>query len=96
MSWSISTKTVAKSAAAQAINDLSLAQTGFVPADHAIDQLETAKRASQEILKSIPGPYVSVSMSGHSNGVGWQKKEGYANECINVNVSQQTEESKDV
>lgn len=91
MSWSIATKIVPKSAIGQAIKDLSLADTGMVPADHAIDQLETAKRGALEILKSIPGPYMSVSMAGHSNGVGWQKKGGYANEAVSVIVTQYIE-----
>lgn len=91
MSWSIATAIVPKSAIGQAIEDLSLADTGMVPSDHAIDQLEAAKRGALEILKSVPGPYMSVSMSGHSNGVGWEKKPGYSNETINVSVVQHTE-----
>lgn len=91
MSWSISTKIVPKSAIGQAIEDLSLAGNGFIPSAEAVDQLETAKRGALEILKSIPGPYMSVSLSGHANGVGWQKHAGYADDCITVSVNQRTE-----
>lgn len=91
MSWSISIKVVPKSAIGQALEDLSLADTGMVPSADAVDQLETAKRGALEILKGIPGPYVSVSLSGHSNGVGWQKKGGYADDFITVNVYQRAE-----
>lgn len=55
------------------------------------DQLQTAQRAAIEIVKNIPGPYVTVSMNGHGNGVGWQGKEGWANDTITVTVTQVTE-----
>ncbi len=56
-----------------------------------IEQCEAAKRAAKELLKSIPGPYVQVYLTGHANGVGWQKKEGWSNDCISIGISQVTE-----
>ena len=56
------------------------------------DQLHAARLAAKRLLHSIPGPYVMVSLSGHANGIGWQKKEGYANDSISVSVSQHLEE----
>lgn len=53
-----------------------------------IDQLDAAKRAAKELLKTLPGPFVRINFSGHANGVGWQKKAGYANDMITVSVSQ--------
>ncbi len=55
------------------------------------EQLEAARRAAKELAKTVPGPHLAVSMSGHANGVGWQKKEGWANDTITVTVSQVTE-----
>ena len=56
-----------------------------------LDQLQAAKRAALELVKSIPGPYLQVVMNGHANGVGWQQKEGWANDTISVTVTQRTE-----
>lgn len=55
------------------------------------DQLRTAKAAAKLVAHNIPGPYVNVSMNGHANGVGWQSKEGWVNDCITINVGQLTE-----
>jgi flagellar motor protein MotB len=52
------------------------------------DQIKAALAAVRELLKAIPGPYVQISISGHANGAGWHKKEGYANDCISVTVTQ--------
>ncbi len=90
MSWSAGTKSVAKGDADAAIDAL-IAGTGQPTHD---DQLRVAKQAAKLILTNIPGPFVTVSVSGHANGVGWQKKGGWSNDCISVNVSQQTEPSK--
>jgi hypothetical protein len=54
----------------------------------AVAQFEAAKSAAKELVKIVPGSHVMVSMSGHANAVGWQKKPGYANDCINVSVTQ--------
>jgi hypothetical protein len=90
MSWSFSTKEpIKREEAFDRICELK-PPDGLEGA--AIAQFESAKAAAIEIAAVIPGPYVSVSMSGHANGVGWQKKEGYANDCITVSVTQQTEE----
>jgi hypothetical protein len=92
MSWSASfLKPVRKVDAAAYIDRLS---TGAQVEGPAIDQCELAKGAAKSLLAGIPGPYVQVSLSGHANGVGWQKKEGWANDCITINVSQFTEEPK--
>lgn len=55
-------------------------------------QFAAAKKAAKKLVASLPGPYVSVAMSGHANATGWNKKEGYANDMISVNVSQLCEE----
>jgi hypothetical protein len=86
MSWSASFLTpVRKIDAAAYIDRLS---TGTQMEGPAIDQCELAKSAAKSLLAGIPGPYVHVSLSGHANGVGWQKKEGYANDCINISITQ--------
>jgi len=60
-----------------------------VPVNAAIrDQIETARAAAVEIAKTVPGPKITVSMSGHANAVGYRKKDGYANDCITVSVTQ--------
>ena len=90
MSWSASfTKPVAMRDAAAAISALS---TGAQTEGPAIDQCELAKHVAHSLLPIIPGPYIQVSLSGHANGIGWQKKEGWSNDCISVNISQITEE----
>ena len=91
MSWSASfTKPVAKRDAAAAISALST--TGPQTEGPAIDQCELAKHVAHSLLPIIPGPYIQVSLSGHANGIGWQKKEGWSNDSINVHISQVTEE----
>lgn len=86
MSWSTSMKVAAKADADAAIDALT---TGTNDPKHE-DQLRTAKLAAKALLTNIPGPYIYVSLSGHANGVGWQSKEGWANDCISVSVSQGT------
>lgn len=108
MSWSTSTsKPVLKIAAeveleklfTQAINSGGVQTQGVTQAEvvrnlgSVADQIRVAKAAAVELLKVIPGPYVSISLSGHANGVGWHKKDGYANDCISVSVSQWVEGS---
>lgn len=88
MSWSCSTPKVEKQ---QAENDIDAAMPGGLCDGPVLDQLSAARRAAKELLKLIPGPYVVVSMSGHANGVGWQKKEGWANDAISVTVTQFTD-----
>jgi len=89
MSWSASfPKPVPKHAAAAAISALS---TGPQTEGPAIDQCELAKHVAHSLLPIIPGPYIQVSLSGHANGVGWQKKEGWSNDTISVNITQFTE-----
>lgn len=88
MSWSTNTPKVTKHEAEQALGSLSFPGILEPPA---IEQVAAAKRAALELLKSVPGPLVIISLSGHANGVGWQKKEGWANDCISVSVTQYTE-----
>lgn len=90
MSWSTGTKAIVKSEADAAIDALT---TGTTDPQHE-DQLRTAKLAAKVLLANVPGPFVSISLSGHANGVGWQKKEGWANDCISVNVTQMFEPTK--
>lgn len=90
MSWSAGTKAVAKHDSDAAIDALT---AGTSDAKHE-DQLRTAKQAAKLILANIPGPFVSVTMSGHANGVGWESKPGWASDCISVNVSQMFEPTK--
>lgn len=86
MSWSASfVKPVRKIEAAAYVDRLS---TGAQVEGPAIEQCELAKSAVKALLPGIPGPYVQVSMSGHANGVGWQKKEGWSNDCINISITQ--------
>jgi hypothetical protein len=74
MSWSASfVKPVRRIDAAAWIDRLS---TGAQIEGPAIAQCEIAKTAAKGIIAAMPGPYVMVSLSGHANGVGWQKKAG--------------------
>jgi len=62
------------------------------PADldaHMQKQFEKAKEIVKAIAPIIPGPLLSASMSGHANGVGDHKKDGWANDCLTVSVTQQ-------
>jgi hypothetical protein len=87
MSWSVSTGTVDKTHADRFIDALGDPYIAERPASW--DQLRAAKDVAKLLLKSVPGPFVSVSLYGHANGVGWQKCDGYANDSIGVTVSQQ-------
>lgn len=90
MSWSASfLKPVPKREAAAAIAALT---TGGQIEGPAMDQCELAKHVAHSLLANVPGPYINVSLSGHANGVGWQKKSGMANDCITVNIAQICEE----
>jgi|ERR1051326_1084976 hypothetical protein len=90
MSWSTSfTEPVRKVDAVAAIDRLHTAAYVEGPA---VDQCELAKKAVKAILPGLPGPYVMVSISGHANGTGWNKKEGWANDSIYISVTQQCEE----
>jgi|GEM_PF-5477823 len=89
MSWNVSTNIVRKVEAAWRIDQLTITPTSDEPS---FDQLEAAKRAAKELLKTLPGPFVTVSLAGHANGVGWQKKPSYANDTITVTVTQSTED----
>jgi hypothetical protein len=90
MSWSLQTGIVRKQDAVAAVMQLKPSHDVDAPTE---DQIYHAKKTALELVRGVPGPFVSVSMSGHANGVGWQQKEGYANDCINVSVTQHLVES---
>lgn len=90
MSWSLSTDNVPKKDAVAAVMQLK-PQHDIDPATE--DQIYHAKKVALEAVRGVPGPFVSVTLSGHANGVGWQQKEGYANDCINISVTQHLVES---
>lgn len=88
MSWYISTKNpVEKRHIDSAIDLLAISQEDG-PME---DQLRIAKQAAKLIAATTPGPYLSVALNGHANGVGWQKREGWSNDYISVTVTQITE-----
>lgn len=89
MSWSMSTPKVEKQ---QVENEIDHAMPGGLCDGPVLDQIAAARRAAKELVKSVPGPLIIVHMSGHANGVGWQKKEGWANDAISVSVTQFTDE----
>jgi hypothetical protein len=93
MSWSASfKKPTSKDLAELMVDNLNVDFFGEGSNTPAFDQVKLAKAAAKELLKGLPGPWIMVSISGHANGVGWQEKAGYANDCITVNVSQVTVE----
>lgn len=87
MSWTASTSTIEKSKALHSLyNELTIS-----PQDMdgpMLDQLSVAQDAVKVLLKNISGPKVRINMYGHANGVGWNKKSGYADDTITVSVSQ--------
>lgn len=85
MSWSIQSKSIKREEAFDRICELAPNDQMDGPARA---QFETAKEAAIEIVAALPGPYVRVSLSGHSNGIGWQEKSGYSYETISVSVTQ--------
>ena len=87
MSWNISSNVVAKITAEKVIDDLWPGDQidGNWPAAY---QLKLAKEAAKILCKGIPGPYVTITLCGHANGIGWQKKEGWSNDSVSVSVAQ--------
>lgn len=85
MSWSVTTNLVSKRNARAAISLLEIPETSEAWAH---EQLRIAQDAAKQILSGIPGPYVVISLSGHANGTGWNKKDGYANDSVTVSISQ--------
>jgi len=87
MSWSLEVRCVKKSELREALEIVVLPE--YLANDGPmLDQVHAAFDAADLLAKSIPGPYISATFSGHANGVGWQKKEGMANDYINVTVMQ--------
>jgi len=90
MSWSVRfEKPVHKAQAAAAIDALTIEPQTAGPS---CEQLEVAKLAAMVLLRSVPGSHIMVAMSGHANGIGWQKAvpgtTGHGNDVINVSVTQ--------
>jgi hypothetical protein len=92
MSWSLDTGIVRKADAVAAIMQAKPQYDVDPPTE---DQIYHAKKTALELVRGVPGPFVSVMMSGHANGVGWQQREGYANDGINVSVTQHLVEKYD-
>ena len=91
MSWSATfPNPVSKAEAIAEIDKLGIAvnDPDQIAELEAIDQLQAAKDAAKLLLKSVPGPKITVSLSGHANGVGWQQRSGWANAGITVMVHQ--------
>lgn len=81
MSWNIYTSIVRKSEINQAIKNLTLPEDN--PQANK-DQLESAKLAALEQVKVIPGPFVSVHITGHANGKGEEQVPGYSSDFITL------------
>lgn len=86
MSWSVGFEKPVPKAEADAAIDALVVPVNVGP--ECLDQLRSAKSAAKALLSNISGPYILVNLSGHANGVGWQKKAGWANDCICVSVTQ--------
>jgi hypothetical protein len=87
MSWSANTLIVDKKEINHAIDNPTIS-----PMDidgPMLDQLKAAQDVAKELVKSISGPKMRVSMNGHANGVGWNRKEGWSNDSITVSVYQE-------
>lgn len=87
MSWSAPALAVRKKDIKKALSELELTGDN---ASWAIDQFEGAKDAVLELVKGIPGSYVVVNMSGHANGIGYNKKESWSNDFVSISVGQLT------
>jgi hypothetical protein len=86
MSWSVRfEKPVRKAEASAAIDALT---TEPQTAGPIVEQLDAAKAAAKWLLLSVPGSHIMVAISGHANGIGWQKSATSANDVINVSVTQ--------
>lgn len=84
MSWTMSTGPVSKADAEAAIDN---AQRGALNAA-AAKQFAAAKQVALELLKSVPGPKVIISLSGHANGTGETVPAGWAPDYIDIRISQ--------
>jgi hypothetical protein len=89
MSWNATINNLSHNEAVEALQQLELVDQYHSPATH--EQFRMAKQAAIALVASVPGPRINVFLSGHANGVGWQAKDGWANDFISINVSQVTE-----
>jgi len=98
MSWSATVPAVRKEDFDAAIDALArpdyLPKPGEAEGEHddrshaAACQFNTAKKVAKQMAESLPGPYLYAMLSGHANATGWETKDGWATEAINVNVCQ--------
>jgi hypothetical protein len=92
MSGSIQSGIIRKSEAAKVISGLKLS----VETDPwTLDQFEEAKDVALLLLKSVPGPHITVVMNGHANGLGYHGREGWSADFVNVSVNQVIEYKAD-
>lgn len=89
MSWSASTGLTDKTGIEKAVESIKIAPDNAEQDCAVWDQFQSAKRAVLELIKTVPGPNINVTMSGHANGVGCIGKEGYSDDFITVTVHQQ-------
>jgi len=86
MSW-------AASITPQSRENFDSAIDAVVPSPEALDehmqkQFDKAKEIVKALAPIIPGPQLSASMAGHANGVGDNKKDGWANDSVTISVYQ--------
>lgn len=94
MSWSKSVyPQVAKGDVPAVLADLILGPNSHDPVVQAAmeAQFEAAKPLVLAMLETVPGPYVTITMSGHANGVGEVSKPGWSNDSLTVSMQQWTE-----
>jgi hypothetical protein len=93
MSWSMSTCGTRKELAGDGTAPGLIETTPTSPAEldeHMAKQHAAARVVALQLIEQVPGPRIAVSLSGHANGVGDVAKPGWANDCINISVSQVT------
>lgn len=56
--------------------------------EHMQKQFDKAREIVKAMAPIIPGPMLTASMAGHANGVGDNKKDGWANDSLTVTVQQ--------
>jgi hypothetical protein len=85
MSWTLSVNSVIKEQIDATLDGLPTPEYMDGPMK---DQLRVAKQAVKQIVANVPGPHLAITMSGHANGVGWQKKDGWVNDFITISIQQ--------
>lgn len=83
MSWNVQTAIIEHKEAAVALAELEIPPYAYSdPASMA--QIDAARHVALELTKSVPGPHIRITMSGHASGAGWREDN---NDSITVNVS---------